>query len=225
MDTVEIALNPREVLGKKVKQMRRQGIIPTHLYGHGVDSLSLQGDSRALLKALAQAGKTSLVALNITGQPEARMAFVRKVQRDPKSQRVIHIDFFQVNMAEKLSMEVPLSFVGDSQAAQLGLGVLFRSLNQVLVECLPSDIPKTIEVDLSVLAEVGKSIHVKDLKVDPKITILTDPEQVVAQVVESRYVEEVVAVAAEAAPAEGEAKAAEEGAAGEGAAAAEKKEE
>ena len=211
MDKVEIALNPREITGKKVKALRREGVTPTHLYGHGVSSLSLQSDSKTLLKALAQAGGTSLVAQNIKGEPDARMAFVRSVQRDPRTQRVVHVDFFQVNMAEKLSMEVPLSFVGVSAAAAGGQGVLFHSMNKLLVECLPGDIPRVIEVDLSTLAEVGQAIHVKDVKVDPKVTVLTDLEQVVAQVVESRYVEEAAPVAAEAVAAEGEAKA-EEGA-------------
>lgn len=223
MDKVEIALAPRDIIGKKVKALRRQGVTPTHLYGHGVGSVALQSDSKSLLRVLAQAGKTSLVALNIQGEPAARMAFVRDVQRDPRSNRVVHVDFFQVNMAEKLSMEVPLHFMGESPAIQGGQGVLLHSLNQVLVECLPTDIPRSIEVDLSSLTEIGQALHVRDLKVDPKVSLLTDGEQVVAQVVMARYVEEAAPAAEEAAAPEAEAKAGEAPVAAE-AAPAEKKE-
>ena len=177
MEQIELAAKTREVLGKKVQSLRRQGITPMHLYGHGVDSLTLECDSAQLKCVLAQAGSTSIINLKLDGAKRPRKVLVREVQRSPIKGELLHVDFYQVRMEEKVRLEVPIVLVNEAPALRQKGNVLSHELTTLNIECLPDDIPNKIEVDLSSLIEADQAIHIKDIKVASGIAILDHPDQ------------------------------------------------
>ena len=207
MKRLELEVLKREVKGKKVRFLRRGGLVPCNIYGHGIESQPVQVEARKLGQIIARAGGTDLIALKIGGTDTPGMVLIRDVQRNPMTGEPIHVDFYQVNMAEKLKADVPLVFIGTAPALKLKNVSLLHAMTAVQIEALPDDLPHNIEVDISSLALPEQSIHVKDLKVSSKITILADPDQMLIKVAEVRKaVEEVPAAAA----AEGEEEVVEE---------------
>jgi large subunit ribosomal protein L25 len=210
MEKIELVAQKRDILGKKVRFLRRKGITPVNLYGHGIESTALQVETPALKRALAQAGMTSLIHLKLGSVKRPYMAIVKSVQRDPVKGEVLHVDFYQVRMDEKLKLEVPLVLIGKAPAVKEHGGILVQELNSLEVECLPANMPHRIEADISGLVNLDQAIHVKDLKVGEGVTVLTDPTKAVARIARARIeVEAVAAPAAEVAE-EVEAEAEEE---------------
>ena len=207
---VELKVSPREVLGKKVKALRREGVIPANVYGHALESVAIQISKDDLVHLLHSAGRNEIVYLRLDGE-EARPTFLRQIQRNPVTDAILHVDFYQISLKEKVRMEVRLVMVGTAPAEQTHGGTLLHSLNRIAVEGLPTEIPSVIEVDVSGLDEIDATIHVRELSVPDEITVLSDPEQVVAKVappqVEKEPEEEEVEVP------EGEVPEGEEGAA------------
>jgi len=208
MQELKLKANKREVLGKKNRFLRRQGITPAHLFGHNLESVSLQCDTVELRKVVAQAGETRLIDLSVKGVKEPKKVFLREIQRDALGKILLHVDFYQVSMTEKMTMDVPVVLVGEAPAMKGKGRMLSRGINLLSIECLPAKVPPQIEVDISGLLDLEMAIHVKDIVLDPEITVHADPEQLVVKVSEITVVaeEEVVPVAAvegEAAP-EGE---------------------
>jgi large subunit ribosomal protein L25 len=204
MDNIELTAHKRDLMGKKVRFLRRKGITPVSLYGHGIESTSLQIETPALKKALAQAGKTSIIYLKVGSAKRQHMAIVRGIQRDPVKGELLHVDFYQVRMDQKLKIQVPLVLMGKAPAVKELGGILVQEMNSVEVECLPANMCHSIELDISNLVNLDQALHVKDLKVGEGITIVTGPEKVVAKIARLR-IEVVEAVAAPAAEAEAEA--------------------
>jgi large subunit ribosomal protein L25 len=201
MDKIELEVANREILGKKVKHLRRQGITPVHVFGHGIKSLALQCDTSELEQVLAQAGYTALVSLKLDKEKKPRTVVVREFDRDWQRGKLLHVDFYQIKMAEKIRLEVPIVLVGEAPALKSKDNMLEHELETLSVECLPAKIPDGIEVDISSFIEPGQAIRVKDIAVDKDITVLNDPELVVAKIswrpVE-KVEEEVVEVVEEA---------------------------
>ncbi len=196
----------RAVLGKKVRGLRRAGLVPANLYGPGLAPAALQLPMREVDTVLRHLTRTTLVPLEVEGEP-ARRVLVREVQRHPVDDRTLHVDFFAVPMNETIRTEVPLHFVGEAPAVAELEGTLVRSLETVEVEALPTDLPGRVEVDLSPLREFHHALHAGDLVLPRGVTLLTPPEAAVATVVPSRVEPELAAEAeeaAEAAPAEAE---------------------
>jgi large subunit ribosomal protein L25 len=187
MERVELAAETRAVLGKQVKQLRRQGWVPGVMYGHRFDPAPVQFESRSLGKLLSHVGGSQLIAVHIQGQDQPEMALVRDVQRDPISREVLHVDLYRVDMAERLTAEVPLTIVGESPVVETREGILLQGISSVEVECLPGDLVDAIEVDVSELTEVEMGLYVRDLAASPGVDILTDPDEMIVRVV---YVEE-----------------------------------
>ena len=204
----------REVLGKKVRRLRRQGLTPANIFGRALDSLAVQVSSDDLRHVLHSAGRNEIVYLRLDSD-EPRPTFVRDIQRHPISDVILHVDFLQISLKEKVKLEVPLHLAGLPPAVDKYGGILVHGLDRVMVEALPADVPSVIEVDVSGLEEIDQALHVSDLPVPEGVTILTDPEQVVAKVSppavvrEEEEEKEAAEAAAEAAAAE-EAGAAEE---------------
>jgi len=202
MDKLELEVTNREILGKKVKHLRRQGIIPVHLFGHGIESLALQCDSGELERVLAQAGHTGLISLKLDNEKKPRTVVIREFDRDWRRGKLLHVDFYQIKMEEKIKLEVPVVLVGEAPALKSKDNMLEHELESLTVECLPAKIPASLEVDISSFTEPGQAIRVKDIALDKDITVLNDPELVVVKIswrpVE-KVEEEVVEVAAEAA--------------------------
>ena len=218
MEEILLEVTSRNTLGKKCSGLRRQGVTPVHLFGHGVPSLALQCDTVELRHALSHAGRTKLISLAIDGSKSPVKVLNREVQMRHRS--LLHVDFYQVNLAEKTSVEVPIVLVGEAPATRTKGTMVLQNLAHLTVECLPEDIPDKIEVDLSVLMEVEQAIHVKDLVLGKGVATLDDPEQMIVKVsaVAEEKVEEVKPVEG-VEVVEGEEKAVEEGAeeeAGEG---------
>ena len=200
MDQIELKVIKRDVLGKKVRFLRRQGITPVHLYGHGIESVALQCDTPQLQGVLAEAGQTRLINLKFEGERRPRTVVVREVQKGIRPGELYHVDFYQVQMAEMMKVDVPIILVGESPALKSRENMLSQDLNILNIQCLPANIPASIEIDTSILTEIDQAIRVKDIELDEEITVLNDPELVVARVITRpvEKVEEVEAVEVEA---------------------------
>jgi large subunit ribosomal protein L25 len=211
MEQIELSAATRDILGKKVRFLRRQGLTPANLYGRNVKSTALQVDTTQLKHTLAKAGKSSLVALKVDSAKRPKMVIIRDIQREPLTGGLLHVDLYQVKMEERIKIEVSLLFVGEAPAIRDRGGILVQNMTSVEVECLPANMPHNIEVDLSVLTELDQAVHVKDLSVDEGVTILTDPEQSIIQIARSKVEVEIAAelMAAEAEAEEEMAEAAE----------------
>ncbi len=202
MEQIELQTTNREILGRKVRFLRRRGILPVHLFGHNVESLALQCDSAQFQRVLAQAGKTRLISLKLDKAKRPRNVVVREIQRDPRTGELLHVDFYQVRMAEKMKVEVPIVLVGEAPALKSRENTLLHELNTLTIECLPDQIPANIEVDLSSLTEAEQAIRVKDVVLDKEVTILNTPEHLIVKISlrpkEEVVVEEVAEEVAEA---------------------------
>jgi len=205
MDKIELEVANREILGKKVRHLRRQGITPVHLFGHGIKSLALQCDTGELERVLAQAGQTGLIGLKLDKEKKPRTVVVREFDRDWQKGKLLHVDFYQIKMEEKIRLEVPLVLVGEAPALKSKDNMLEHELETLTVECLPAKIPASVEVDISSFTEPGQAIRVKDIALDKDVAVLNDPELVVVKIswrpVE-KVEEEVVEVVEEAVAAE-----------------------
>lgn len=204
MESIVLDVKKRTVLGKKVKDLRRQGITPANVFGGGIESQSIEMVTAEAEKVLAKAGSTHLVTLKEGGSKTQRRVLAKRVQRDAITGELIHVDFHQVRMKAKVKVEVPLAFEGDSPAYSRKDLLLFEESHSVEVECLPGDIPESIVADVSSLAESGDQLLVKDLQLSGEVTILTSPEMIVARVAPAKKAE------VEKAPEEEEAVAEEE---------------
>ena len=198
MRRLELEVLKRDIKGKKVRFLRRGGLIPCNIYGHGIDSVPVQVDVRKLNHLLARAGGTDLISIKMADSASPSNVLIRDVQRNPMTGEPTHVDFYQVRMTEKLKAEVPLVFVGEAPASKLKNVSLLHAMNTLQIEALPDDLPHNIEVDISSLALPEQSLHVKDVKVSDKVTILSDPDQMIIKVAEVRKVVEEVAPAAAA---------------------------
>ena len=191
MDKLILNAEPRTERGKKLGKLRAKGLVPAVAYGREVASESVAIDLRELTKVYHHAGGNKLVDLKI-GSGKARGALIHDVQLDGRSGVMIHADLYLVRMDEVLSAEIPLHFVGESTAVYQGEGTLFKNLELVEVECLPADLPESIEVDISVLDDFEKSIAVSDLVVPKGVKLLIeDMETLVVKVEAPRSDEEM----------------------------------
>lgn len=181
MDKQELSGQERKISGRKVKNLRKEGVLPANIFGKGIKSESVQVGLKDFEKVFSKVGETGLVSLKI-GNTE-HPVLVHNVQVDPVSDIPVHIDFLQVNLKEKVEAEVPVELAGESPAEKQGIGTVVQYLNEVRVEALPTDLPEKFEVNTEDLSEVDQAVYVKDLKFDKaKIEIKDDPEGIVAKV-------------------------------------------
>ncbi len=202
MKSITLKATKRDVIGKKVKVFRRQGKLPAVVYGRDTGSIPVWLDARDANKALRSVGSSSFVVVDVEGTRYTTL--VRERQRDYLRDTLLHVDFQVIPMGETLRTEVPLVLEGEAPALELGLQ-LVTSLTSIEVESLPENLPGSITVDLSNLKNMGDRIEAKDLALPEGVTLLTDGEEMVVQVVAPSGAE----AAAE------EAEEAEEGAEGE----------
>lgn len=195
MERLELEASKREITGGKVRFLRREGVTPANLYGRGIDSTPLQVDTKNLKQVLAQAGKTDLISLKIADLKTPKKILVREVQTNPLTDELLHVDFYQVRMTEKIKADVPLVFIGEAPALKNKNTSLLRLIDSLTIEALPDALLHSLEVDLSSLEQTDQAIHVKDIHISDEVTLLSDPEQMVVKVVETRR--EAVAEAVE----------------------------
>jgi large subunit ribosomal protein L25 len=179
---MDLAVKTRDVLGKKVKALRKEGLIPAELYGHGFENVHLALPAKEFNKVLKEAGSTSVVTL-LLGK-ESKSAMIHEVARHPITSEVIHVDLHQVRMDELVKAHVPLEFVGEAPAVKTLNAIINKSMSEIEVEAFPQDLPHNIAVDLSALDAFGKTIYIKDLKRPKGVTFLIDAETAVATATE-----------------------------------------
>ncbi len=184
MEELKLAAEKRDLLGKKNRFLRRRGITPAHLFGHSLESLSLQCDTTELKRVIAHAGETRLISLEVHGEKEPKRVFVREIQRDALGKHLLHVDFYQIRMGEKMTMDVPIVLTGEAPAMKTKGRMLSRGITELPIECLPDKVPPQIEIDISTLEELEQAIQVKDIVLDPDITVQVDPEQLIVKVTE-----------------------------------------
>ena len=208
MSETVLQISLREVTGKATKRLRKSGIIPANISGHKEESQTVQVEALAF-EALKRAhGATGIITLRLSDSNRAQTALVRRVQRDPRSGKILHIDFSRVSLTERITMKVPLRFVGEAPAVKDEGGVLLHLLDTLEVECTASDIVDYIEVDISPLTEIDSMLHAEDVQLPTNFTLITDPKEGIAKVAATRV--EKVEEAAEEIAAPAEAPAAEE---------------
>jgi large subunit ribosomal protein L25 len=182
-DKHTLTVEPRKITGRKVKILRREGLAPANIFGSKIKSAGIQVDAKQFLKLYDQVGDTGLIDLQVKGEKQARPTLVHLLQTHPVTGQLLHVDFRQVDLTQKITAHVPVELVGESPAVEQKGGILVHSLDEVEVEALPADFPDKFEIDISSLLEIGDSLHVSDLKVDAaKVVIQTPPDTVVASV-------------------------------------------
>jgi len=194
MEGLRLQAIKREILGKKTRFLRRQGITPVHLFGHNLKSLALQCDTAKLQRIISQAGMTKLINLETEKVKQPRSVVIREIQRHPSTGALLHVDFYQVRKGERMRAEIPIVLIGEAPAMKVRGRSLMQTLNSLSIECLPDKLPPQVEVDLSPLEEVGQVIHVRDITLSPDITVNTNLDQLVVKISEAvvEKVEEVV---------------------------------
>ena len=212
----KLDVTKRTVVGKKVKKLRKEGLLPANIYGKGIKSMSVQVKTKDFDKLFKEVGETGLIDVAVDGQ--LKPVLIHNVQIDVISRLPLHADFYQVNLKEKVKTMVPIVTVGEPKAVTDKVGLLMQTLNEVEVEALPEDLPEKIEVNVEPLATVEQQITVGDLKVASGVVVLTDTGQVVAKIGElvSKEAQEQAAAEAQAAQA-AKAEAGTEGVPSEGA--------
>ncbi len=186
MDVATVKLDPRTVTGKKVRQLRRQGVIPVHLYGAAMQPSNLQVDGRTLNRLLIQVGSNIPVSVEVEDQEMENICFVREVQRHPVTDEVIHVDFLRVDVTRTVSAEVPLTLTGTAPAVSQMAGTLLQNVQSLSIEALPMDMPAEIPVDISVLVDFDTTLLVGDVEVPGNVTVLNDPEDTLVRVAPPR---------------------------------------
>ncbi|MEI6776198.1 MAG: 50S ribosomal protein L25 [Chloroflexales bacterium] len=182
----------RTVLGKKVKYLRKSGQIPATVYGKNFDPISVQVSAREFEISFRKSGRTSVIDLSIQDHG-VQSVFVQDIQRHPVSRGILHIDFKVIDLKKAVHMEVPLVAVGESPMVARGDALLNHVLNSLMVEALPNDLPQHIDIDISGLDALDKSIHVRDLTAQVSYKILADPGQVLISLSQLRASEDIVA--------------------------------
>jgi large subunit ribosomal protein L25 len=180
----------RDLIGSKVKNLRKSGITPAVVFGKSVESLALAVNAVEFLKVYRQAGETSLIWLKVDGETKERPTLIKSMAFGPVKNEVLNIDFHQVNLKEKVTAFVPVELIGESELIHSGQAILSQNLNEIEVECLPTDIPEKFEIDTALLKEIGDSLKVSDLKASSEVEIITDLDSIVVSLSEPQKEEE-----------------------------------
>ena len=192
MEKVVIPAEKREVVGKKVKTLRREGKLPAVIYGYGIDPISISLDAHSSSRTLARASSSTLITIELEGKQYPTL--VREKQLDFIRNSLIHVDFMAVSMTEKITANFGIHIVGEAPAVKEFGAILVHALTELEVECLAADLPESFTVDVSGLIEISSGVYVKDITPPPNVEILTDPEEVIvvatAQAAEEEAVEE-----------------------------------
>ncbi len=182
MQHPKLIANKREINGKKVKQLRRGGKMPANVYGKGIPSQAVEVNYADFAPVYSEVGETGIIDLEVSGQTIP--VLVKNPQMHFNSAQPLHVDFYQVNLKEKIRTSVPVKVVGEPAPVTDHQGLLMQLLNEIEIEALPEAIPDFIEVDASSLEEIGDILEVSDIKAPEGVTILTSSEENVVQVSE-----------------------------------------
>lgn len=178
---VTLQAEPRTIQGKQVRQLRRQGVLPARIFGHG-DSLMVQVDERTVLRLRETHQTAGLITLTITGQKLPETVMITHIEQEPKSAKMLHIDFARVLMNEAIRSRVPLHLVGESPAAKSSGGALIPLLEAIEIECLPGDLPEFLNLDVSKLISMDVVLHASDITLPEGVKLLIHADEAVVKV-------------------------------------------
>ncbi len=188
-DAITLQAVPRTAMAKHVKHLRADGLTPIVVYGPKAETIALQASTRELVRVLALAGGTQLVAIDVEGEDSPRMTLAKEVQRHVTKLHPIHADFLQVVMDEPITKHVPLRIIGDAPVVRRNEGLLAVAADQILVQALPGNLPAFIELDVSHLEAVGDTVLASTLDAGADVQVLAEADAVIARVEAPRLVE------------------------------------
>ncbi|TSC82426.1 MAG: large subunit ribosomal protein L25 [Parcubacteria group bacterium Gr01-1014_19] len=195
---MELAVQKREKFGKATNALRRSGLIPAELYGRGVANVHLAIPAKELRKVLKQSGENTMVNVVIDGKTHPVM--IHELAHDPVTDEVTNVDLYQVRLDEKIKVRVPVEFIGESQAIKEKNGLLVKAMQELEIEALPTNIPRSVSADISKIVDIGQSVYVKDLVMADGVKAIVDGESVVATVTAKMTEEQEAALSAEVKP-------------------------
>lgn len=181
MKNLTLVVQNRDVFGKKLKKLRREGSLPANIFGPDFKSVSISVNSKEFLKIYRVAHETGVVTIELDKKEIPTL--IKHIQRHPVTDQILHVDFRKIDLSKKVLTDVPVQTVGASEAVSIKGGVLLIQANTLVVEALPTNIPASIEVDISAIKELGGEIKVQDLKKSDKYEFKDDPAKVVVSVV------------------------------------------
>lgn len=181
-EEVVLQAEKRRFFGRKVKRLRQEGILPANIYGKKIKSLAVQVDLKSFLPVFAKVGETGVVSLKVKGEKKVRPVLIHHLQLHPVDDRPLHADFYQVDLKEKVTTEVPVELVGQSPAVEGKKGVMVQLLSEVEVEALPTNLPDKFEVNIGQLLKIGDGLRVKDLTVPEGVKVLTPAGQILVRI-------------------------------------------
>jgi len=187
---MELIAQKRDIFGKAVSRLRNSGLIPAELYGHGVENIHLNLPKKEFSEVFKNAGENEIVNLVIDNKKIPVLIHEREI--NPLTDEVIHVDLYQIKMAEKITVNVPLEFINDAPAIKEKDGVLVKTMHELKIEALPANLPHSIKVDLSPLNDIGKSIYVGDLPIPKDVKVLIEAKTAVATITEKAKEEIIV---------------------------------
>lgn len=176
----------REITGKRVRELRREGIVPGNIYGRGIDSVAVQipfTDARVMLN---EHGRNTLIELQIDGEAQPRSVVVRELDREPVSGAIQHIDFFQVDLTRKLQADVPVHLIGEAPAQQTWGGILVHEADTISIEALPIDLPDHLEISVEGMEELDDQLTAGELELPSGVELLADASTVIARIARPR---------------------------------------
>lgn len=190
---ITLSANIRKEFGKKTNALKYNGLVPAVVYGPGVKNFSIEVSEKDFKKVLAKAGESSLVELVIEGEKDKKPVLIHEIQKDPVSDQIIHIDFYQADLKEEVEVAVPLVFEGVAPAEKELGGTLNKNMTEIEVKALPTNLPQEIKVNISGLKTFEDHILVKDLAIPANVTIMKGGDEIVAAVLAPVKVEEELA--------------------------------
>lgn len=180
VEKLKLSATKRNIVGRKTKKLRREGILPGNLYGKKIASCSLQVPEKDFVLVFSKAGETGLIELTLENKKHP--VLIHHIQYHPVTNCPLHADFFQVDLKEKVATRVPLTIISEAPAVKDKIGTLLQLISEIEVEALPTDLPDKIEVNVDKLVAVDQSIKVAELVVGDKIKILTSPNLEIVKV-------------------------------------------
>jgi large subunit ribosomal protein L25 len=217
VDDLVLQLEARTLSGKKVRTLRREGVVPANVYGRGRESVAVQASLVEFRRIFRAVDRNAVVDAQIAGESDVRPVVLRNVQRHPVSHEVQHVDLYHIDLKRTIQSLVSIIVIGaeTNEAIKLG-GVLVHGLEAVMLEALPMDMPSELTIDISHIEHFGESIHVSDLDLPPRVRAVTDAATQLATVIAPRLVEEDAAADAAVEAQEGVPAAEAEAATGDG---------
>ncbi|MBV9259684.1 MAG: 50S ribosomal protein L25 [Ktedonobacteraceae bacterium] len=184
-EQTELEVAPRTVVGKANKRLRKEGLIPGNIFGHNEAAQPIQLDAVRFDYLRRHGALRNILTLRLSNA-DTQTVLLRHVQREPKTGKILHVDFSRVSLTERVTMRASIRFVGESPAVKNEGGVLLHLVEALEVECSASDIVDALEVDISSLAEIDAALHASDVKLPPNFTLITNPEEPIAKVAATR---------------------------------------